>query len=81
MPKFFYDPYDWYWKAEDGRIYSSKRQTNVTDTDADLLSWCGEGDDAAVPQFWPRDDAGAQTDAALQAVLDPYGLTINPAAP
>jgi hypothetical protein len=81
MPKYFYDPYDWYWRAEDRRIYGSKRQTIVTDADADLLAWCGEGDEAAEPQTWPRDEAGVQTDAALQAVLDTYGLTINPAAP
>ncbi|OYX14829.1 MAG: hypothetical protein B7Z15_02625 [Rhizobiales bacterium 32-66-8] len=33
---------------------------------------------SASPTPWPRDDEGAQTDAALQEVLAPYGLACWP---
>ena len=75
MPKEFYDPYDWYWLAEDGRLYASKRQIIVTESDTDFLAW-QQPEPLQNPQQWPRDDAGAQTTASMQAVMDAYGLTV-----
>lgn len=67
-----YMPYHWFWKADDGRVYASERELIVDETDADYIAWT----ETRLPTPWPRDDAGAQTDAALQAVLDEYGLTV-----
>jgi hypothetical protein len=76
MLKQFYDPYDWYWKDDAGRIYGSKSQRIVTESDADFVAWQGD-DPKAQPQNWPRDDAGEQTNESLQEqVLDQYGFTI-----
>lgn len=75
MPKEFYDPYDWYWKADDGRLYGSKRQTIVTEADADFVAWQGD-EPKGQPQAWPRDEGGAQTTASMQAVMNAYGLTV-----
>ena len=70
-----YNPYDWYWLADDGRLYASARGGLADASDPAYLSWgvlCG----VATP--WPRDDDGVQTDAALQQVLTPYGLDLWP---
>ena len=69
-----YNPFDWYWLADDGRLYSSARSGLADASDPAYLLWgeCG----VATP--WPRDPTGAQTDAALQEVLAPYGLALWP---
>ena len=67
-----YNPFDWYWLADDGRLYSSARSGLTDASDPAYLSWGG------VATSWPRDDDGAQTDAALQEVLAPYGLALWP---
>lgn len=64
-------PRDWYWLADDGRVYASARQAVVAKDDADLAAWTAAG---GYPTAWPRDASNAQTDAALQEVLAPYGL-------
>jgi Domain of unknown function (DUF4376) len=69
-----YNPYDWYWLADDARIFGSAKQIVVDDQDADYIAWTNAGN-TATP--WPRDDAGNQTTAALQAVLTPYNLFID----
>ncbi|MBT1509395.1 hypothetical protein KIP88_02675 [Bradyrhizobium sp. SRL28] len=71
-----YAPFTWYWKAEDGRVYSSKRELIVDETDTDYLAFL-EGGPATE---WPRDAGGNQTDAALQEVVEPYGKTVGIAA-
>ncbi|MNE19376.1 hypothetical protein D3C80_1124540 [compost metagenome] len=65
-----FDPKDWYWTAEDGRIFSSAREAIVED-DAEFLEWAALGN---APTPWPRDDNGVQSEAALDAVLLPYGI-------
>ncbi|UGX90323.1 hypothetical protein G6321_00031300 [Bradyrhizobium barranii subsp. barranii] len=69
-----FNPFDWYWVADDGRVYSSKRQVVVVDTnDPTFVAWkLAE----YVPTIWPRDLAGNQTDAALQDVLTPLGKSL-----
>lgn len=69
-----FDPYHWYWLADDGRLYSSRAGALVEPTDAAVDAWRADG---RHPTRWPADDAGEQTDAALQAVLAPYGLRIG----
>lgn len=68
-----FDPTDWYWLADDGRIFASARQIIVAEDDADYLVFR----QMAMPTQWPRDDAGQQTDAELQKVLDPYNLFVS----
>lgn len=68
-----YDPTDWYWVADDGRIFASARQTLVPADDADYAEFV----QMAMPSQWPRDAAGEQTDAELQLALDPYGIFVT----
>lgn len=65
-----FDPRDWYWLAADGRLFSSARVKLIVENDESFVAWAAH----AAPTPWPRDDAGEQTTAALQAVLAPYGL-------
>jgi len=67
------NPTDWYWLADDGRLFSSKSQTLVTVDDPAYVAWDVTYD--ATP--WPVDDAGAQTDASLQALLEPFDMFVN----
>ena len=69
-----YTPLDWYWGPNDtGLYFASARQTLVPEDDAGFTVWReARGYGAAQ---WPRDDAGAQTSAALNAMLRPYGLS------
>jgi hypothetical protein len=69
-----YNPYDWFWLADDARIFGSAKQTVIDDQDADYIAWTNAGN-TATP--WPRDAAGNQTNAALQAVLTPFNLFID----
>lgn len=70
-------PNDWYWQAVDGRVFASARGVVITTIDAVFQAWLAAGH---VPTSWPRDDAGNQTDAALQDVLTPLGLFVSMAA-
>lgn len=70
-----YDPANNYWKAEDGRIFSSAKIALVEESDLDFVAWLAAG---YPPTLWPRDTQGAQTSAALQDVLTPYGLYVDP---
>lgn len=60
----------WFWRADDGRVYSSERAIIVDSNDPAYLEF------AAVqpPAPWPRDVAGNQTEAVLAAALAPLGL-------
>lgn len=66
-----YNPADWYWQADDGRIFSSARIAIVPADDAGLAAFKAAGN---WPTAWPRDDSGLQTTAALQDVLGAYNL-------
>lgn len=66
-----FDPLNWYWVADDGRLFSSARCELVDITDAKFVEWrsCG-----AIPTRWPESNTGQQTDAAIEHVLLPYGI-------
>jgi hypothetical protein len=68
-----YDPTNWYWLADDGRVFASARQIIVAEDDADYLAF----KQMAMPTQWPRDMAGDQTDAELQTVLQPYNIFVT----
>jgi hypothetical protein len=68
-----FNPLDWYWLRADDRLYSSSRQAVVPKSDKDYSDWSDRGN---YPTLWPKDETGAQTDAALQDVLSPYGLVL-----
>ena len=69
-----FDSSDWHWRADDGRIYSSRKNALVYLYDSGYLAFVARHGGAATP--WPRDAQGNQTTAALQAVVGPYGITI-----
>ncbi|MCJ8142981.1 hypothetical protein MKI84_08630 [Ancylobacter sp. A5.8] len=71
-----YDPRRWFWTAEDGRVYSSAAGGLVASDDVAYEAAVAAG----LWTPWPRDDAGKQTEAALQEVLAPYGLYLDLAA-
>jgi hypothetical protein len=73
----FYNPFDWYWLRGDGKLYSSKAQEYITDSDPTYTMW---SDGGGVATIWPQDEKGAQTDVALQDVLKPYNLNLPAAA-
>ncbi|MBO4221940.1 DUF4376 domain-containing protein [Bradyrhizobium neotropicale] len=68
-----YNPFDWYWLADDGRIFASGREMLVPADDAAYVAFC-EGN---APTPWPRDGDGNQTPAELQKVLFPYRLAVD----
>jgi hypothetical protein len=67
-----YNFLDWYWLAEDGRIWSSKKRAQVTADDPEYVAWLVGGG----PTEWPRDEAGNQTDEALTAVFESYDIKV-----
>ncbi|KTS30873.1 hypothetical protein NS228_06125 [Methylobacterium indicum] len=66
-----YDPRAWYWRADDGRVFSSAALGLVPPTGPGLAAWLADG---GIPTVWPRDDAGVQTQGALDAVLRAAGV-------
>jgi Domain of unknown function (DUF4376) len=70
----YFNPLDWFWLADDKRVYGSAKQTQVTDTDPDYTAWVNSG---GVATPWPRDLQGNQTDAALQDTVGPHGRFVN----
>jgi hypothetical protein len=69
-----FNPQDWYWKADDDRVFASARSAVVTTSDAGYLAFL-----AAHGGFarWPTDIHGAQTIQSIQDVLTPYGLSAD----
>lgn len=70
---------DWYWRADDGRIYGSRSGLIVADTDPDYRGWAaGRADDGAdggaTATVWPTDANGVQSNAALVEVLAFYSI-------
>ena len=65
-----YNPFNWYWLAEDGRIFSSAVQAIVPATNPGYVAFI----EATAPTPWPRDDNGNQTSDELGKVLAPYGM-------
>lgn len=73
-PFAFFVPNQWYWLADDGRVFSGPLESVVTTSDPDYVAWTGLGN---IPTAWPHDEDGNQTDAALQDVLMPFGMFAN----
>ena len=68
-----YNIQNWYWKAQDGRVYGSLKQALIDDTNADFTAWLEEGNQ---PTPWPRDISGVESDSALAEVLNAHGLRL-----
>lgn len=62
----FYDPQNWFWLADDGRLYSGARRAEVSADDSDFATWKASG---GLPTVWPKDLDGKQTQSALDEVL------------
>ncbi len=69
-----FNPYSWYWVADDGRVFSSASSIIVTAKDKTYTAWKSDGNN---PTRWPVDDEGLQTTASLQEVLTPYGIYVD----
>ncbi|MEE9926444.1 MAG: hypothetical protein PBV01_24340 [Brucella anthropi] len=72
-----FDPSNWFWIADDGRVFNSANKIVTNTDDEDFQQWLNDGFKAT---RWPEDDEGNQTDAALDTVLRPYGLSCFPEA-
>jgi len=66
-----FTPQNWFWAAEDGRIFSSAAGAIVPASDPAYQAWIAAGN-VATP--WPRDDQGGQTALALDEAMAPWGL-------
>ncbi|MEP9378376.1 hypothetical protein ABLE91_16795 [Aquabacter sp. CN5-332] len=69
---------NYYWRGDDGRIFSSAAGMIVSEADAGYLSFV---DAFGGPCPWPRDEAGEPSDAALEEVLAQHGLSLYPPSP
>ncbi len=69
-----FNPHDWYWQADDGRVFSSFYSDLVKKGDSRFKDWKEAGGTAT---RWPQDAEGNQTDAALDAVLHLYGISVG----
>ncbi len=70
-----YNPRAWYWRSDDGRLYSSGALSLADEASDEFVSWTNGG---GIPTPWPRDDHGQQTQAALDAVLVAAGVRASP---
>ncbi len=77
MPSVQLFPLNWYWLADDGRVYSAAAQNIVAAQDTGYAAFLAAGN---LPTKWPRDAQGAQSNAALTDVIASYGLALTPAA-
>lgn len=70
-----YNPCDWYWKRQDGRVYSSKKQEFVDQDDADLQRFL---DDGGWTTDFPVDDTPERNESEeeLAKVLAEYGIEL-----
>lgn len=68
------NPLDWYWRADDGRIYSSSRNALVYSYDTAYLAHVAKHG-GVTP--WPVDINGRQTSAALQETLAISGINVT----
>lgn len=66
-------PSNWFWVADDGRVYASARQQVVKEGDAAYKAWVAAG---YHPTKWPQDIKGKQTKEALLDVVKQHGLTV-----
>jgi hypothetical protein len=69
-----FNAFNWYWKADDGRLFSSATQALVQASDVAYLAWQTNG---GIATIWPRDASGAQSNDALQEVIAPYGMFVD----
>lgn len=74
-PLFSYDPFDHYWLRANGQLYSSARNIEVGDDDADYQAWLAVGNQ---PTMYPNDSTGVESIEELDKVLKPYGLRASP---
>lgn len=72
-----YDPLNWYWADDAGRIYSSASESLVKNDHEAFQAWLTSGNH---PTPWPRDEVGKQSDAAMLDVVKQYGLVIGSGA-
>jgi hypothetical protein len=70
-----FNPHQHYWLADDGRVFSGPQEQIVDTTDQGYVDFIAEPSNVA--SIWPRDSGNNQTDATLQAILEPLGMFVN----
>ncbi|MFK0339195.1 hypothetical protein ACIQT7_18155 [Agrobacterium deltaense] len=68
-----FDATEWYWLADDGRLFSSADASLVSPDDDRFVEWKSGG---RVPTPWPNDAEDEQTFDSLRDVVSPYGLIV-----
>jgi hypothetical protein len=63
----------WFWRADDGRVFSSERGIVVDEQDEDYQAFVSQ----YAPATWARNPDGSQTEASLLEGLAPLGLGIS----
>ena len=67
-------PRQWYWLADDNRVYSAPLQSIVTTVDQGYQNFLNSG---LLATRWPPDISNQQTNASLNSVINPLGLYID----
>ncbi len=70
-----YNPYDHYWRKQDGSAYHSRRECEVPADDPEYQAWLADGN---VPKEHPRNHYGEEDREWMLAILQPWGLKIYP---
>lgn len=66
-----FNPSNWYFTADDGRVFSTARMLTTDANDAGYLAFVATNGGSA---RWPVDEGGAQTVASIQDVLSAHGM-------
>jgi len=69
-----FNPADWYWIKQDGKVYSSARQREYAPSNTGYKEWRALGN-RATP--YPTDIGGNDSEAELASVLAAHGLTLR----
>lgn len=67
-------PHAWYWKADDGRVYSAEKQSVVTESDPGYVAFIEKRGGCT---RWPCDLDYKQTDESLLEAISKYGLHLT----
>ncbi|MFS8114877.1 hypothetical protein QD460_24370 [Rhizobium jaguaris] len=62
-----YNPANWYWRKEDGSIYSSAKRAFVKQDDPAFIIWSLLGQP---PTPYPRDEEGRESEEQLEKALN-----------
>lgn len=70
-----FNPSDWYWAKEDGKVFSSARRKSYASSDQEYKAWLEAGN---FPTRYPRDESGNESEDELATSLLAHGVFIRP---